>query len=155
MTNQSLNAIKYAWYDSSHNFLSNSYHLVRTEPKVGHYCYTLEATNFCNYTRASTQCATILGDGYLAYPNAFTPNGDGKNDVFQPIIIGDMLINNYTMVIYNRWGMQMFKTKNWHDGWRGDFKGKECEADTYYYYVEAYHGLNEKLVYKGDFILVR
>jgi gliding motility-associated-like protein len=96
-----------------------------------------------------------VGDGSLAFPTAFTPNNDGKNDIFLPIVIGDMSTSNYTMSIYNRWGMQVFTTKNLRDGWNGKYKGKELEGDTYFYYCEAYHGLNEKLVYKGDFILIR
>lgn len=155
MVNHSLYAVSYAWYDSSHNFLGNTKDLTVTENHTGVFCYTLEATSQCQEVRASTQCATIVGDGYLAFPTAFTPNGDGKNDNFLPIVIGDMNTSNYSFVIYNRWGMQVFASKDMKQGWNGKYKGKELEADTYYYYCEAYHRLNEKLVYKGDFILVR
>jgi gliding motility-associated-like protein len=155
MLNHSLHAVSYAWYDSSHNFLSNNTDLTVTENAVGTYCYTLEASNFCKIIRASTQCAHIVGDGALVFPTAFTPNGDGKNDNFLPVIIGDMLTSNYTFSIYNRWGMQLFTTKDMKMGWNGKYKGKECESDTYFYYVEAYHALNQKLVYKGDVIIIR
>lgn len=155
MINHSLHALTYAWYDSAHQFLSNATDLTVTENAVGTYCYTLEATNFCKITRASTQCAHILGDGELLFPTGFTPNGDGKNDVFLPIIRGDMLHNGYTFSIYNRWGTQLFTTKDITMGWNGKYKGKECETDTYFYYVECFHGLNKKLTYKGDVILIR
>lgn len=147
--------LTYAWYDSSHNFLSNNQHLNLTETEVGTYCYTLEATNFCRVTRAKTECAFILGDGALMYPTAFTPNNDGKNDLFLPIIVGDMSHSNYTFSIYNRWGTQLYTTKNLTDGWNGKFKGEECESATYFYYVEAYSGVNKKQIYKGDVILIR
>jgi gliding motility-associated-like protein len=155
LKNYSQHALYYRWYDSTHTYLGNSVDLSITATEVGNYCYTLEAENFCHVVRAKTHCAHVVGDGSLVFPTGFTPNQDGKNDVFHPIIVGDMSFRNYEMVIYNRWGMQLFKSKNIMEGWNGMFKGKECEADTYYYYVEAYHGVGEKVVYKGDVILIR
>ncbi len=53
-------------------------------------------------------------------PNAFTPNGDGDNDVFIPVIND---ISNYTFCIYSRWGELIFKTSNPGDGWDGSTIG--------------------------------
>jgi gliding motility-associated-like protein len=67
---------------------------------------------------------------YFYLPNAFTPNGDGLNDVFRPI--GNDIVD-FQMMIYNRWGQLVFETKDWNKGWDGSYKGRACEPGTYAY----------------------
>jgi gliding motility-associated-like protein len=59
----------------------------------------------------------------LYVPTAFTPNHDGKNDVFKAQLFGD--IKKYDLIIYNRWGNEVFRTKDPNKGWDGTFKGTE------------------------------
>ncbi len=59
----------------------------------------------------------------LYVPNAFTPNHDGKNDVFKALLFGD--IRKYELIIYNRWGNEVFRTRDPGIGWDGTFKGGE------------------------------
>jgi len=66
-------------------------------------------------------------------PNAFTPNHDGKNDVFTPYATG---IQNYRMSIFNRWGSLIFKTDDLQKGWDGSFDGNPCQEDVYVWKVE-------------------
>ena len=66
--------------------------------------------------------------GFLYIPNAFTPNKDGKNDVF---IIPGKSIHNYEMTIYNRWGEQVFFTTNAAEGWDGTYRNVDAPAGTY------------------------
>jgi gliding motility-associated-like protein len=56
-------------------------------------------------------------------PNGFTPNSDGKNDVFKPLIFGD--VNTYRFTIYNRWGQIVFESTQLNKGWDGTLKGKQ------------------------------
>lgn len=63
-------------------------------------------------------------------PNAFTPNGDGTNDEFIPVVSGDNP-KNYEFVVYNRWGEVMFKTKTKGEGWNGKKDGQSLPNDTY------------------------
>jgi gliding motility-associated-like protein len=63
------------------------------------------------------------------FPTAFTPNGDGKNDVFR--IIGIYRNINYHLYIYDRWGKMLFQTDNIDEGWDGNYKGQKCPPDTY------------------------
>ena len=69
------------------------------------------------------------------YPNAFTPNNDGKNDIFRPIIYGEM--ENYDLFIYNRFGEVVFHTSDQYWGWDGKYKGQLCDVGMYYYLVKA------------------
>jgi gliding motility-associated-like protein len=59
-------------------------------------------------------------------PSAFTPNGDGKNDLFKPLIYGNVL--QYVFKVYNRWGEIVFQSNTPGQGWDGRFKGLKQEA---------------------------
>lgn len=65
-------------------------------------------------------------------PNAFTPNGNGLNDVFKPKLIG---VHNYSFLIFDRWGEKIFETNNEEVGWNGYFKGRLCTNDVFVYKI--------------------
>jgi len=87
-------------------------------------------------------------------PNTFTPNGDGRNDVFLPIriFIAD---NDYLFIIYNRWGQKLFETSNPSDGWDGTLKGAAVQNDAYVYYVSFKIRGDEQIVKAGTVMLLR
>jgi gliding motility-associated-like protein len=155
MVNHSINSINYYWYDFNKKLLSTSTDFSIEEDSVGHYCYMLEATNFCGDKDVHFECANIVNDGYLVVPNIFTPNGDRKNDIFKPVMIGLLNISRYSFMIYDRWGKQVFVAKNFEDGWNGRFKGNDCPSGTYFYYIETFDAYSKKLVYKGDVVILR
>jgi len=80
----------------------------------------------------STKDQVILRpcDLYIYVPTAFTPNGDDLNDTFKAItnVDGDF---DFMMIVYNKWGEEIFSSTNINKGWDGTFKGKECMADVY------------------------
>jgi gliding motility-associated-like protein len=91
-------------------------------------------------------------------PTAFTPNGDGLNDVFR--VIGLYRNINFHMYIYNRWGGLIFESDNIDDGWDGTYKNGKCEPDTYAWVVHIdFLGqdilTNGSIVLKGTVILVK
>jgi gliding motility-associated-like protein len=96
----------------------------------------------------------IHEDDLIFIPNAFSPNGDGKNDVFRPEIIG-IDETAYELYIYDRWGKLVFLTKKTTEGWDGRINGKFSEPGIFVYTVK-YKEVNgiEKRV-KGAFTLVR
>jgi gliding motility-associated-like protein len=65
----------------------------------------------------------------LYVPNAFTPNADGRNDVFKPLLFGPA--TDFSFVIFNRWGGKVFETHNPAEGWNGKLNGVDASADTY------------------------
>ncbi|MEI7596247.1 MAG: gliding motility-associated C-terminal domain-containing protein [Bacteroidota bacterium] len=71
-------------------------------------------------------------------PNAFSPNGDHKNETFIPVITN---IESYEFYIYNRWGQQLFYTNDKNVGWDGKNNGKECECAVYTYLIK-YKGIS-------------
>jgi len=91
-------------------------------------------------------------------PNAFTPNGDGINDLFQ---VNGLYKNcTFRMIIYDRWGQLLFESENVDKGWDGTYRGQACPPDSYVWVV--YIGFPDKditnqgdVVFKGTVILVK
>ena len=87
-------------------------------------------------------------------PNAFTPNGDSRNDVFR--LMNPIFIELEYFRIYNRWGQEVFSTTNPEDSWDGKLKGVECEIGSYYWVVGykcLYKNTDHQL--RGDLTLIR
>ena len=85
-------------------------------------------------------------------PNAFSPDGDGYNDV---IYVEGSAITAIHFIIYNRWGEQVFQSNDKSRGWDGTFKGKECLPDVYGYYMQCKCLDGNELVKKGNITLLR
>jgi len=67
-------------------------------------------------------------------PNAFSPNGDGANEV---LYVRSNFVEELDFIIFNRWGQQIFKTSDPTEGWDGTFKGEKLPPDAYAYYIRA------------------
>ena len=112
--------------------------------------YTLTAVSNEGCTASKSVIIKISKSFYM--PNAFTPNGDGKNDVFR--IPPAASIDLEVFSIYDRWGNKIFSTKNISQGWDGTIKGTQQATGVYVYMIK---GSNEKgkIFLKGSFILIR
>lgn len=86
-------------------------------------------------------------------PTAFSPNGDGNNDVFR--IENIQFEKLLTFKVYNRLGQLVFNTKNVVNGWDGTFNGKPAPADTYFYQIEVVLPDGTHQNFKGDITLIR
>ncbi|WP_190242617.1 T9SS type B sorting domain-containing protein [Hymenobacter lapidiphilus] len=84
---------------------------------------------------AATDQVTVTVREAIRIPNAFTPNGDGRNDTWQIEFIEEFPDN--TVTVFNRWGSQVFSAQNYSraNEWRGDINGKPAPVGTYYYVV--------------------
>jgi gliding motility-associated-like protein len=86
-------------------------------------------------------------------PSAFTPNGDGRNDVFRPVVAGMKQFR--FMRIYNRWGQLLFNSGSPGVGWDGTFKGQKQPSGAYVYVIQAIDYTNKPYLKKGTFVLIR
>jgi gliding motility-associated-like protein len=86
-------------------------------------------------------------------PLAFTPNGDGLNDLFRPLCIRHQKI--VAFMVYNRWGELLFTTDEVGNGWDGTYKGIAQELGVYYYQFIVARPDGRNITYKGDFTLLR
>jgi gliding motility-associated-like protein len=85
-------------------------------------------------------------------PNAFTPNGDGKNDLFRIPETVKIILNKFS--IFDRWGNKIFNTTERNAGWDGSFKGAASDPGVYIYLVEGMAN-NKKIQVKGTVTLIR
>ena len=85
-------------------------------------------------------------------PNAFSPNGDGKNDVLY--VRANSVLNIY-FAVFDRWGQKMFETTDITRGWDGTYKGKKMDDAVFGYYVKGTCAGGEKFEKKGNVTLLR
>lgn len=85
-------------------------------------------------------------------PNAFSPNGDGENDV---LYVRGPVISEFVFRVFNRWGQLMFESTNQNVGWDGTYKGKLVDPDTYDYYLDVICVDGQENLLKGNITLLR
>ena len=86
-------------------------------------------------------------------PNSFSPNGDGDNDVFE---VSANAINDFRMIVYDRWGAVVFESNSMNYGWDGlDKAGFLVSPGTYVYHISAYDENERFWVYNGEVNLFR
>ena len=88
-------------------------------------------------------------------PNTFTPNDDDINDTFRPIMLGEEP-TSYELSIYDRWGEQIFYSRDHKLGWDGRYQGEMSKQDVYSYRIRVRSKYNaEKKDYLGQVRLIR
>ncbi|RYY37619.1 MAG: gliding motility-associated C-terminal domain-containing protein, partial [Sphingobacteriaceae bacterium] len=96
--------------------------------------------------------ATSVANGVIFVPNAFTPNGDGNNDV---LYVYSSSIQSLTFYVYDQWGELIFRSNNQANGWDGTYKGNRMPVGVYVYYMEATMTDGQKINKKGSITLLR
>jgi gliding motility-associated-like protein len=133
---------EYLWQDGSR---SRTF----TVSKSGVYHVTL--SNRCGVIKDTVTIAARHCN--LFFPSAFSPNGDGRNDIAR--LTGDVAnVSNYTLHIYNRQGQEVYAGNDVNTGWNGMHKGQPAAQTTYYYYMNFKYLGNDEFM-KGDLTLLK
>ncbi|WP_162902805.1 gliding motility-associated C-terminal domain-containing protein [Taibaiella koreensis] len=104
-----------------------------------------------DYIVNDEMCDCIAG-----MPNAFSPNGDGLNDVFAPVIEAQCKVAGYLFNVFNRWGELVFSTTVPGAGWDGTHKGSPAASGNYMFTIAYEKGTqHHSYVLKGDVTLIR
>ncbi len=123
-------------------------------PDTGRYKYVLTGTNEEGCIATDTVEIWVVNSGSVFVPNAFSPNGDGINDVLMPRIVGYSEITSFR--IYNRYGQQVFtSTKENYPEWDGTYNGKVADIGVFYYIIELKDIEGNKKTQTGDITLIR
>lgn len=111
----------------------------------------------------SNQCGTAIGmihvnmvecADHLIFPTAFSPNGDGMNDIFRPKVL--LRVTRYQLRIFDRWGRQIFQSDNPTTGWDGTYKGYPQPIGGYVWSVNYIRERDNKLIIQsGPILLIR
>lgn len=159
--NQSFGASSYLW-DFGDGTTSTDYepqHVYNSSDE-GSFDVSLIAYNElgCSDTTTLDAAVQVLKGGQLLIPNAFSPNlsgpgnENGQNDVFLPLMRG---VQEFQMMVFNRWGELLFETKNPAQGWDGYYQGKLCPQDVYVYKILAKFADGDMVTRVGDINLMR
>ena len=93
-----------------------------------------------------TVCRQIkfYGDLLVWVPNTFTPDGDEFNNQFKPVFSKDRMIEDYTLMIFNRWGELLFESHDPEFGWDGTYHAEFVKDGTYTWVIDIKDGLKSK-----------
>ena len=119
------------------------------------YTLTAKSENGC-YASSQVKIKMECDAAKISIPNAFTPNRDGKNDLF--IIHGISFVKH--MTIFDRWGNRVFEKNNFNPAdpvscWNGQFNGMDVVSGTYVYFIEMQCPSGEPFSRKGSVVLIR
>lgn len=117
--------------------------------------YVLTATNKCGSSEAGVRINYIKCNYCFFIPNAFSPNGDGRNDRFE--LKQTCPTNKYLLQIFDRWGRRLFTALSIGQSWDGTYNGQPVASGTYFYMLEARpeDPSQELIKLKGDLTLIR
>ena len=151
--NYNIDLISWEW-DFGDGVISNDQNPshIYDYPGLYYVWLTIEDENGCTHKTMKT--INVLEEFFSYSPNAFSPNGDGINDTFQPILT-DIDFNTYELNIFNRWGDIIFKTDNYSKSWDGTFNGEPMIGGVYTYKInyKTRRGVDQKEV--GQIILIK
>jgi gliding motility-associated-like protein len=114
--------------------------------------YRVEVTDAAELTVTDSVQVTIIDcpDQVLDIPTTFTPNGDGKNDLWE---VGNLFTYDRRVVeIYDRYGHRLFRSEEDGPAWDGRYQGEELPVGTYYYVIVLNDGSTS---YKGSVTILR
>ena len=155
-TNESSNAVNYQWFisdilyssdiETSYNFENNG---------VGVYPVCLVVENALGCQDTICQYVNVVSEFSIYVPNAFSPNEDGDNDYFHPVLNGpapeDFILN-----VFDRWGALVFVTTDYLAKWDGSYRGSQAQQDIYVWKISYREAGNDKLnVIRGHVSLLR
>lgn len=150
--NNSYGAVFYEW-DFGDGAFSESISPIHQYELEGLYQACLIAKNEYDCTAEYCKEIEMTFRAVVGLPNAFSPNGDGANDI---LFVKGFGVDYIELKIYNRWGELVFESNSMEIGWDGTYKGKAQEQEVYTYTLKAWfrNGTQTELQ-KGNITLLR
>jgi gliding motility-associated-like protein len=130
-TNNSTGATSYVWEfgDGTTSAATSPVHAYANSPGVYH--VVLHAYNDEGCYDTAVVVVSVVDDLIFYVPNTFTPDGDEFNNVFFPVFSDGFDGQNYTLLIFDRWGEVIFESHNLDYGWDGTYFGQLCKEGVY------------------------
>jgi gliding motility-associated-like protein len=120
---------------------------------TGTYVYYLRVASDYGCVGMDTVKVTVVDKGYFVMPTAFSPNGDGHNDVFRPLAVGYSKVRAFR--VFNRYGQVIYLGNSIEQGWDGQYKGKAAELGVYFWQIDFTDRLGKEGQMSGEVTLVR
>ena len=143
----------YQWDFGDNSPYSNDFEPIHDFPGPGEYFVTLTVEDQYGCVNESTLIVYIYPSLYIYSPSVFTPNNDDHNNVFRVSVVGS---EEFELIIYDRWGKEVFRTRDEYEGWDGNYKnGKPAEQAVYTYKVIVHNGNTGQKIQSGKVTLAR
>ncbi len=144
------------FYWAPSNTLSNPYVKNPVATPTETTTYIVHITDYNGCTNIDTVVVMVLDvvctEPYIYVPNAFTPNGDGENDI---LYVHAPMATDVYFAIYDRWGEKIFETTDLLKGWDGKYKGKPMDPAVFVYYLKVTCLDRLQFEKKGNITLIR
>ena len=149
--------VRFQWEPVQYLSCSDCASPVATPDKRIEYQLTVQNAYAC--TATGTASIKVFSGGKVNIPNGFSPNNDGRNDVFY-ILGGEEVKMLKDFSIFNRWGQKVFEVQNAEAndpkfGWSGYLNGKPADTGTYIYFVTIVFADGTTQLFKGTVTLIR
>lgn len=144
--------------DAAHKIISSDGQMGKTLVFSQAGAYQLKLSPTCNVNDIDSVFIIdqLALEKSIRVPNAFTPNGDGKNDLFLAML--DQVPSSYELKVINRWGKEVFSSLDPKEGWDGNLNGKPVTSDVYIYTIKSTLnacGNVQEVKKAGDVTLIR
>lgn len=148
--------LHYHWEfgDGATSDSANPHHAYSGPVQQTAYPVRLTITDTFGCQQTALHKVNIFSSCFIAVPNAFTPNNDGRNDFFH--VLNAVKAEEFELLVYNRWGQLVFKTTNWKEGWDGNVNGQP-QGSAVYVWMLRYtdRDTQRKVAQKGTVVLIR
>ncbi len=114
--------------------------------------YQLLVTNRFGCTRSDSFEIKYYKGPAIYVPTAFTPNGDGRNDLLRPTLVGML---GFQFRVFNRWGNLVYQTSQFRAGWDGNFRGRPAPPGTYVWEINTTDENHKPIQQEGTVLLLR
>ncbi len=156
-TNNSQNASVHLWdfgdLSSSTNS-SNEIHPHHIYADTGYYCVTLKVSSDLGCKDSAEHCLIVFPETKFFIPNSFSPNADGVNDFF---FAKGSYVSDFEMMIFNRWGSQIFHCNDINTAWNGrvNNSGEIVQEDVYVYFVKLKDADHQHKSFTGSVTVIK
>ena len=147
-------AADYSWYNVN-NLFSKEANPAFEFTVSGDYLITLIAKNGkCSDT--ITKNISVLEDFFMYVPDAFSPNGDGLNDYFYPVLTGNLSAKSYRFELFNKWGTSLYSSTNPNETkWDGYYKNDLCANDIYQWKIRIIRNGFKSIEKTGHVLIIK
>jgi gliding motility-associated-like protein len=145
--------VQYSWYPPTYLSDTTVYDPTGYFPDTGTFNYIVHVQSEFGCYGNDTIKVQVVNQAEFFVPTAFTPNGDGKNDIFKPIAAGYKKINYF--MVFNRWGERVYAGDSFEEGWDGTYNGQKADLDTYFWEISFVDRFGKDGLLKGDVTLIR
>ena len=143
----------YAWSPATNLNATDIVNPIGFYPDTGMFTYYLFVNSAYGCSGYDTIRVWVVNQASFFVPTAFTPNGDGLNDIFRPVAVGYKSVNYFR--VYDRWGEQVYFGESLTNGWDGTYNHKQAEMGTYFWQISYVDRTGRQAYMKGDVTLVK